>query len=331
MSCDIVHQLRITDIATDEVVDTDNTVSGLTAATDGTDAWNEEDIVRWAFGEPRRPRPRGHPAATGHRCGQQSQYTAAQLEAIGRDVRLRTDVARAYRAMSAPPPAASLAQRPATVPIMPASAPTPTPQITAPPAAPPPIHPVASTPQNHGRPWTADDTTTLASLWEHVRSLALIGILMQRSPSSIRTHSWQAGLAPRDMADPRQRRPWTAAADSELDAAMKTMRRPDGRVPIIAVARHVGRSVDAVIARLTARHGEDAEVLRRLHVDVEDVGDAAGDEPARKSEAKVAVSAAAGQGMQRNCLRCRKPFWSSGAGNRICGTCARVNEQYACW
>ncbi len=112
---------------------------------------------------------------------------------------------------------------------------------------------------------------------------------------------------------------------------MQSMRRPDGMVSIIAVARSVGRSVDAVIGRLTARHGADAKILGRLHVDVEEIAAAPKAEPVREVEPKVAVASATAQGKQRTCLRCRRLFWSANVGNRICGPCARANEQAMFW
>ena len=424
---------------------------GGTAIIDpATEEWTEEDIVRWAFGEPRRPRP-SHPdggrhlsavefflwgkkepirdtetirdemecvaapvtpqpvsermpeepnrephgttdepnplsaviasgavqevavirdvgqavpvciippqAAAGHiRRGRQSKFTDAQLAAIGRDTRSCARVARAYgistayvlqlrkravptaaeaalSVMPAPAPTA-VTTTPAAINIMPA----PAPPATTPPAATPPTPSKAATPQGRRHSWSAADTETLVNLWQRVGSNALIGIIMQRSPSSIQTQASRIGLPEKAINDADHRRRWITAADTKLDAAIEANRRPDGLVPIIEVARSVGRSVDAVLARLTARHGEDAEILGRLHVDLEDVGDAAGTEPARKTATTAkaepkptATAPTAGQGKQRSCLRCRKPFWSRGAGNRICGTCARTNEEYACW
>ena len=204
----------------------------------------------------------------------------------------------------------------------------PQPKITPPPASPPPHLPKAATPQGRRHPWSAADIATLVDLWERVGSNALIGIIMRRTTSSIQTKASRIGLPERGLTDPNHHRRWSAADDSMLDVAMNANRRQDGLLPIMAVAGSVGRSVDVVLARLTARHGEGADILQRLHVDIEDIAVAARSEPAKQPEPKkmVSASSSSADGKQRNCLRCGKPFWSWGSGNRICGTCSRSHD-----
>jgi hypothetical protein len=182
-------------------------------------------------------------------------------------------------------------------------------------------------PQGKRRPWRDADNTRLIELWDVVASVSLIAIMMQRTPSSVQTQASRLSLPPRAEQRDKHRRRWTDEDDVQLDKLMDELRLADGRIPIQAVADRTGRSVDAVVARLLARHGEESDILSRL---VAPPPPAAGARPAAPQRSDSASTSEnknqKNKGKVKTCLKCRKPFWSSGNHNWVCITCKRSDD-----
>src|SRR3546814_12989547 len=102
------------------------------------------------------------------------------------------------------------------------------------------------------RPWSDEGKRQLIEYWDSVRSTVLISLMLDRSPSSIRTQASRLGLPRRSEESDRHRRRWTRRDREDLDDIVRTMTLPSGKIPIEQVAARVGRSVDAVAPRLLA-------------------------------------------------------------------------------
>jgi hypothetical protein len=181
--------------------------------------------------------------------------------------------------------------------------------------------------QGKRRPWRDSDNTALIAYWDVVRSVALIAIMMQRTQSSVQTQASRLNLPPRTEERGRHRRRWMDDDDAHLDGLIGSLRQPDGRIPIQQVADGMGRSVDAVVARLVGRHGEDSDLLDLLVApplpqDGQAVAGAAPAGPARAA----APADPARKGKTRRCLKCEKSFWSEGNHNWVCVNCKRSDD-----
>jgi hypothetical protein len=182
--------------------------------------------------------------------------------------------------------------------------------------------------QGKRRPWRDPDNTALIAHWDVVRSVALIAIMMSRTQSSVQTQASRLGLPPRTEERGRHRRRWLDEDDTRLDALIARLREEDGRIPIQGVADEMGRSVDAVVARLVGRHGEDSDVLAMLVApplpampEPNSDRSAPGAKPPQDGDGQKKK-----KGKTRQCLKCRKSFWSEGNHNWICVTCKRSDD-----
>jgi hypothetical protein len=169
------------------------------------------------------------------------------------------------------------------------------------------------------RPWTDADTRALIDLWPRVSSIVLIALELGRSSSSVQTQASRRGLPRRTEGNERHRRKWTAADLVRLDESVAARRDGEGRIMICEVADEVGRSIDAIAARLSeAMGGEEAlfaaiVVTRKVSSKVPAAAPAGGGAPARKSRFPGKIE----------CLSCKKVFWSEGVWNRMCSSCKK--------
>lgn len=180
-------------------------------------------------------------------------------------------------------------------------------------------------PQGKRRPWLHADNRMLMALWDSVGSVALIAVMMGRSRSSVQTQASRLGLPPREEDRDRHRRRWMDGDDARLDDLIVELTWADGKVPIQEVAGRMGRSVDAIVARLESRYGEESDLLSRLVAPPPPISP----EPPPPRLATKGVGqdgTRGGSGKVRQCLKCRKDFWSEGAHNRVCITCKRSDD-----
>lgn len=156
--------------------------------------------------------------------------------------------------------------------------------------------------------WTDHDRHLLGRIWEGWQSIQLAALMLDRSPSSIQTQASRMGL-PARLAETNEnhRRPWSDEDDQTLHRVARSLRRADGKLPIIEVSRQVGRSIDTVVERLLRIETDRQALYRRLYL------------PELPEPPKVKDTRS--QSRLRPCLTCGKKFQSWGAGNRICKKC----------
>jgi hypothetical protein len=170
------------------------------------------------------------------------------------------------------------------------------------------------------RSWGQKDDEDLIRYWDSVGSIVLISLLMGRTPSSIQTQASRKGLPRRAEERARHRRRWSDEEIAQMDRAIEETSTADGRFPIKDVADKVGRSIDAIAAKLTERYEDPAELLQRIVLpNLKPVRGAA----QRTKAAQQAKSRTDPNGKVRKCLSCQNSFWSEGAHNRICSKCKR--------
>ncbi|MTH96638.1 hypothetical protein [Roseibium sp. RKSG952] len=164
------------------------------------------------------------------------------------------------------------------------------------------------------RPWTDADTTNLIDLWPRMGSIVLIALHLERSTSSVQTQASRVGLPRRREGNERHRRKWSAEDNKKLVNALEKHTDDQGRILIIEIAQSIGRSIDAVAAKMSDIFGSEEAFFDMIHVTKmpDYVADKAADPIDRRKMAR-----------QRKCLTCQKNFWSEGAHNRICGTCKK--------
>lgn len=183
-------------------------------------------------------------------------------------------------------------------------------------------------PQGKRRPWFDGDNTALIALWDVVGSVALISIMLHRSRSSVQTQASRLGLPPRSEESDRHRRRWMDGDDEKLENLIIELARPEG-IPIQVLAEKMARSVDAVVARIEARYGEDSDVIARLVAPPTPTLPAAGTKPNLVNIGDNALDPSNSKknpGKVKNCLKCRKNFFSNGNHNWICITCKRSDD-----
>ena len=179
-------------------------------------------------------------------------------------------------------------------------------------------------PQGKRRPWRDADNTALIALWDEVGSVALIAIMLRRSRSSVQTQASRLTLPPRSEDSQLHRRRWLEGDDERLEATLAELEGPDGGIPIQELANRMGRSVDAVVARIEARHGEDSEVMARLVAPPTPTLPAPGTKP---TLTKVGMSNKDKNANKvKSCLKCRRAFVSSGNHNWVCANCKRLED-----
>ncbi|SOC27143.1 hypothetical protein SAMN05428964_105289 [Thalassospira xiamenensis] len=199
--------------------------------------------------------------------------------------------------------------------------------------------------QGKRRQWLNADDTTLIALWEQIGSVSLISRMMQRTTSSVQTRASRLGLPPRDEKRGRHRRRWDPQDDVVLDELLVSERNSLGRINIHAIAAKTSRSIDAVVARIVTRHGEDTSILDAFELPalpdpseeprktdtapaphVCGTGCACGGQPASPHRSKPKNTAG-----RKTCLRCGSSFYSKGNHNWICNSCKRSEDWNSDW
>ena len=165
------------------------------------------------------------------------------------------------------------------------------------------------------RLWDVQDSNALINMWDRVSSIVLIALELNRTTSSVQTQASRRGLPRRNEANERHRRKWTPEDLRLLETTLDKHTTADGEIYICEIAEDMKRSIDAVAAKLVEMFGSEEELFPKLKVTVE-IGGAPKENPLKSSKRRNEPGT-------RDCMTCKRPFWSEGWGNRICQPCKK--------
>lgn len=175
------------------------------------------------------------------------------------------------------------------------------------------------------RTWSEADKRLLIEYWPTLGSILLIALLLDRPEGSVQTEASRLNLPRRTEEKGRHRKKWTEEEEKDLQTAINIFRTADGSIKIIEVANFIGRSIDAVASRILKDYESREEMREGLYIpsSVEEIKRLT----SRPGPSlRVPQSDTRKLAKMRNCLTCSRPFWSEGAGNRICPRCKTDNE-----
>ncbi|PHY93065.1 hypothetical protein CSR02_13570 [Acetobacter pomorum] len=193
--------------------------------------------------------------------------------------------------------------------------------------------------------WSSEDNVALIVLWHKFSSVALIALALDRSRSSVQTQASRKKL-PQIKGDmSRHRQKWTSDEDDCLVKNIERLKRKDGLVPALELSKEMGRSIDAIMARLESMHRNDLikilwvpslkDLLGNEADNVEAFLNEHGNSYVEEKKIETKMVTAAGEVIRRkwpknlDCLRCKQKFLSYGPGNRICPKCQKINSEMA--
>lgn len=165
------------------------------------------------------------------------------------------------------------------------------------------------------KPWDAEATNALIDMWEVVSSIVLIALALDRTTSSVQTQASRRGLPRRNEANERHRRKWTPEDLKLLDKTVDRHTNENGEIFICEIADDMKRSIDAVVEKLKEIYGSEEELFPKLKVTAVIGGASSSAQKKNIDTRKLAKT--------RECMTCRRPFWSEGAHNRICQPCKK--------
>lgn len=120
--------------------------------------------------------------------------------------------------------------------------------------------------------WENKDIERLISLWGQYGSVMLIAAIMGRSPASIQTQASRRQLPHRQVKS-GPRRTWSHEDDDYIASAVEVI--VDGElVKVLEAAKHLDRSIDAVIVRMASASGMDVKDFL-FHIEIPDPKDVA--------------------------------------------------------
>lgn len=166
------------------------------------------------------------------------------------------------------------------------------------------------------RLWDVQDTNALIEMWDLTSSIVLIALELNRTTSSVQTQASRRGLPRRNEANERHRRKWTPEDLRLLETTLDKHTNDKGEIFICEIAEDMKRSIDAVSAKLVEIIGPEEEIFPKLKVTAR-IGGNAPKQPPKKSAKRLNLPDT------RDCITCRRPFWSEGWHNRICGPCTK--------
>jgi hypothetical protein len=165
------------------------------------------------------------------------------------------------------------------------------------------------------RLWDVQDSNALIEMWDRVSSIVLIALELNRTTSSVQTQASRRGLPRRNEANERHRRKWTPEDIRLLEETLDRHTNAKGEIFICEIAEDMKRSIDAVATKLFEMFGSEEAVLPNLKVTI-DIGGAPKVNPLKPARRRNEPGT-------RDCMTCRRPFWSEGWGNRICQPCKK--------
>jgi hypothetical protein len=166
------------------------------------------------------------------------------------------------------------------------------------------------------RLWNEEATNALIEMWPRVSSIVLIALELNRTTSSVQTQASRRGLPRRNEANERHRRKWTPEDLRLLEVTLDKHTNRNGDIYICEIAEDMKRSIDAVSAKLVEILGPEEEIFPKYKVTAETGTVVAKLNPLKPAKRKNEPGT-------RDCMTCRRPFWSEGWGNRICQPCKK--------
>jgi hypothetical protein len=177
------------------------------------------------------------------------------------------------------------------------------------------------------RPWSESDKRRLIAYWDSIGNVVLISILLDRPEGSVQTEASRLNLPRRTEDRGRHRKKWSTDEAADLIRTSESCTDPKGRIRVVEVSNRVGRSIDAVISKLEEHFGSRENLKSRIVVTETEIESfstvAARHSPPPDAKGHIDTRKIS---MMRTCLSCRKPFWSTGAGNRICPKCKNMDN-----
>jgi hypothetical protein len=169
------------------------------------------------------------------------------------------------------------------------------------------------------RDWEDGHIQALLDMWPRVMSIVLIALELKRSTSSVQTMASRKNLPRRTEGNERHRRKWTPEDVAALKDSLRSNTDRDGKVLICEIADDIGRSIDAVAAKLTEfeEFGSEKALFERIKVTRKFLPVAAPSPADQKGIDPRKI------GKKRPCMTCQEIFWSEGAHNRMCSKCSK--------
>lgn len=163
--------------------------------------------------------------------------------------------------------------------------------------------------------WSAQEILNFRNLWEIFQSLVIIAIVLSRTLSSVRVQASRLGFPRRVHQEGKRISKWTKEELQLLQDELHKFKDKQGRILIVELANHLNRGVDAVFYKIAPLYSTEDEALKNLNIS-----------GAVKEAFKAVCRKSADDRnapKMRDCLTCQTPFWSEGAGNRMCNKCKR--------
>jgi hypothetical protein len=170
------------------------------------------------------------------------------------------------------------------------------------------------------RDWEDGHIQALLDMWPRVMSIVLIALELKRSTSSVQTMASRKNLPRRTEGNERHRRKWSPEDVDNLKDSLRSNTDADGKILICEIADEMGRSIDAVAAKLTEleEFGSEKALFERIRVTRKSFGVS---EPEKQALPKGGDTRKVGK--KRPCMCCQEIFWSEGAHNRLCAKCKK--------
>ena len=181
--------------------------------------------------------------------------------------------------------------------------------------------------------WSNQETQLLIESWDSVGSITLLSLILKRSPSSIQTQASRIGLPRRNEQLQRHRRRWQSEEEVLLQKILKDETDSKGKIRIDNIASKLNRTVDAIIAKLADDFYDAETLIEKIYIPNSKLEKLLKkeDKPKKLLEidpktGKRAIEDTRQSSKMRKCLTCTKPFWSSGAHNRVCDKCKKAHD-----
>ena len=167
--------------------------------------------------------------------------------------------------------------------------------------------------------WSEAENGELINLWREIPSITVIAIRMKRTRASIRVQASRLKLPRRHRMDSEQRvNDWTKQHEMEFVEQLARFTNQSGLIHIEDIAHSIKRSVDAVFDKLLVTYGSERNLFKLIVVTETGLRGSRTDWSRVKSVERQ---------RERNCITCKKLFWSKGFHNRMCNQCRNTANE----